>query len=198
MPVSRDLRFKCPECGYRLMLILTLADVGAVQEEVCCSNSRCVLGINGDKKKKRFLRSMIRATRQSIYAQPPDILITTPDMLNVRMFYDPSEQTIFGRTVRVCRVCSWRTTNPTKRKCNGCEADLRATSVKLTPGYPKIFVFDEAHQLRGSFGAQVSYVISRLETLIKSVNKLPVLTRRILGMLRFPLDHKRFLRHQFS
>ncbi|RLG74693.1 MAG: hypothetical protein DRO12_06540, partial [Thermoprotei archaeon] len=170
--VSRDLRFKCPECGRRLMLLLTLTDTGAIQEEVCCSNSQCMLGINGDKKKRRFLGSMIRATRQSIYSQPPDILVTTPDMLNVRMFYDPSEQTIFGRSVRVCRNCGWRTTSPTKRKCDGCEANLKVNSVTLAPTYPRIFVFDEAHQLRGSFGAQVSYIISRLETLIKTVNGL--------------------------
>lgn len=171
--IERDLRFKCPKCTRRLKLRLSVTgQAGIVEEEVYCSNPQCELGPYGLLESRQFLNNMIRATKDSIYSKPPDILLTTPDMLNVRMFYDPSEQTIFGREVIVCSSCGWRTTNPAKKVCGDCNADLRSVGVKLKPGYPKVFVFDEAHQLRGSFGAQVSYVVSRLEALIKTLNRL--------------------------
>jgi DEAD/DEAH box helicase domain-containing protein len=171
--IERDLRFKCPKCTRRLKLRLSVTgQAGIVQEEVYCSDPECELGLYGSLKSRQFLNKMVRATKDSIYSKPPDILLTTPDMLNVRMFYDPSEQTIFGREVTVCGSCGWRTTNPAKRVCSDCNADLRSVGVQLKPGYPRVLVFDEAHQLRGSFGAQVSYVVSRLEVLVKTLNHL--------------------------
>lgn len=108
----------------------------------------------------------LSVVRDEIYANPPDILVTTPDTLNLRLMDLPESHSILGRKVKICPNCSTVYTNPRKQKCNVCGCDVRNVElVSYTP--PEVVVLDEAHQIRGSFGGQVSYVFSRLERAIK-------------------------------
>lgn len=115
---------------------------------------------------KEHLSKLLSVVRDEIYAEPPDILITTPDTLNLRLMDLPESHSIFGRRVKICPKCRAVYTNLRKRVCNVCKNDLsKEREVSYLP--PEIFVLDEVHQLRGSFGAQVSYVFSRLETVVR-------------------------------
>ncbi len=111
-------------------------------------------------------RKALSVVRDDIYANPPDILVTTPDTLNLRLMDLPESHSILGRKVKICPNCSTVYTNPRKQKCSVCGRDIRNVGlISYTP--PEIIVLDEAHQIRGSFGGQVSYVFSRLERAIK-------------------------------
>lgn len=119
---------------------------------------------------KRRLGELLSVVRDEIYAKPPDIIITTPDTLNLRLMDLPESHSILGREVKVCPNCKALYTNMRKRKCVVCKTDIsKERGVSYLP--PEIFVLDEVHQLRGSFGAQVSYVFSRLETAIREYKK---------------------------
>lgn len=163
---SEILRLKCPICSSQLKITYKRVGESGIAESVACSgteDSACIL--NNNPEDIRFFNSMLRATEESIYASPPDLLVCTPDMVNYRLFFDPSEQSIFGRSIKRCSVCSYSTANLAERgNCPQCSATLDGP-LKFTS--PKVLVFDEAHQLRGSFGSQVSYVTSRLEEVIK-------------------------------
>ena len=111
-------------------------------------------------------RKALSVVRDDIYANPPDILVTTPDTLNLRLMDLPESHTILGRRVKICPECATVYTNTRKQKCNVCGRDIRGeTVVSYAP--PEVVVLDEAHQIRGSFGGQVSYVFSRLERAIR-------------------------------
>jgi len=173
--VERELRYKCPECGSRLLLRFT-AEQGAITEKVLCSGSAgrktCPLTENlADPELVSLLNQILRPSRESVFSAPPDVLITNPDMINIRLFWNPGEQTILGREVRRCKKCGFTTTHLDQRKCahEWCRGDLDSAT-KFS--YPRIIVFDEAHQQRGSFGSQVSYMISRLEEAVRALNGL--------------------------
>ena len=169
--VTEPIRLKCPICGSQLQVHYRRIGGSGVAETVMCSapeSNQCPLAV--DENEVAFFNSMIRVTRESIYANPPDILVCTPDMVNYRLFYNPSEQAIFGRRIKRCPACGYTTANPRERgPCRNCrtplEGELRFTA-------PKILVFDEAHQLRGSFGSQVSHVMSRFNHAIKVLTGL--------------------------
>jgi len=111
-------------------------------------------------------RKALSVVRDDIYANPPDILVTTPDTLNLRLMDLPESHSILGRQVKICPGCSTVYTNPRKQKCSVCGRDIRNEKlVSYAP--PEVVVLDEAHQIRGSFGGQVSYVFSRFERAIK-------------------------------
>jgi ribosomal protein S27E len=163
---SEALRLKCPNCGSQLQVVYNRVGNSGVSETVKCSatgSQSCILAV--DEGEIVFLNSMIRIIRDSVYANPPDILVATPDMINYRLFFNPSEQSIFGRRIKRCSTCSYTTANLSERgPCSSCGATLNGP-LNFTP--PRILVFDEAHQLRGSFGSQVSHVMSRLEEAVK-------------------------------
>jgi ssDNA-binding Zn-finger/Zn-ribbon topoisomerase 1 len=163
---TESLRFKCPNCGSQLEVTYTLVGENGILETVKCSgteNASCSLSVNNEEI--TFLNSMVKVIRDSIYANPPDIVVATPDMINYRLFFDPSSQSIFGRSIKRCPVCSYTTAYLSQRgSCPHCGAMLEGP-FHFAP--PRIFVFDEAHQLRGSFGSQVSHVMSRLEQAVK-------------------------------
>lgn len=112
----------------------------------------------------RFERAL-SVVRDEVYANPPDILITTPDTLNLRLMDLPESHSIFGRPVKVCSHCRAVYVRLGKRKCDLCGSNLPSETERFAP--PEVVVVDEAHQLRGSFGGQVSYVFSRFERVVR-------------------------------
>jgi len=165
-----ELRIKCPECGERrLTLIISKRrpEDGWASERIECSSPNCK--VNKDPELNRLLNETLRATRDAIYADPPDILITNPDMMNVRLTYEPESQSIIGRELKVCKLCGFTTTSPTDDTCIRCEAQLTQL---CGLSHPEIIVIDEAHLLRGAFGAHVSHVLTRLEEAIRRLNRL--------------------------
>lgn len=113
----------------------------------------------------KAFEEIVSVVRDEIYARPPDILITTPDTLNLRMMDLPESHSLFGREVKICQNCETVYARLSKRKCEVCGAKLPNETTKYAP--PDVVVVDEAHQLRGSFGGQVSYVFSRFERLVR-------------------------------
>jgi len=162
------IRLKCPVCGSPLQVNYQLIGGSGITERVTCSSpesKQCPLAV--DEEEVAFFNSMIRITRESVFSDPPDILVCTPDMVNYRLFYNPSEQAIFGRRIKRCPTCGYTTANLRERgPCKYCRTPLEG---ELQFSVPKILVFDEAHQLRGSFGSQVSHVMSRFEQAIKTL-----------------------------
>lgn len=167
-PLSEESRLKCPLCGSLVLIEYSRVGDSGVKDAVRCSGTEdpnCPLKTN--EQSIHMLNEMIRATQEAVYSDPPDILVCTPDMINVRLFFDPTQQTVLGRSVKRCVQCGYVTANLAERKpCVFCGNPLEGP-IQLSS--PKIIVFDEAHQLRGSFGSQVSYVMSRFEEAVKSL-----------------------------
>ena len=161
------LRLKCPICDSQLQISYKRIGENGVAETIKCSgatNPSCMLSVDHDQIS--LFNRMVKVTRDSVYAEPPDILVATPDMINYRLFFDPGEQSIFGRTIKRCPSCSYTTANLSYRgACPYCGSEIEGP---ISFCQPKILVFDEAHQLRGSFGSQISYVMSRLEAVVKA------------------------------
>lgn len=111
-------------------------------------------------------KKALSVVRDDIYANPPDILVTTPDTLNLRLMDLPESHSILGRKVKVCSECSTVYINERKQKCDICGSNIKNIRM-ITYAPPEVIVVDEAHQIRGSFGGQVSYVFSRLERAIR-------------------------------
>ncbi len=122
-------------------------------------------GVLSEADKSR-LENLLSVVRDEIYANPPDILITTPDTINLRLMDLPESHSILGREVKVCPYCLAIYSNLKKRKCSGCGRNLNEDATKSYYP-PEVVVIDEVHQLRGSFGAQVSYVFSRFERAVR-------------------------------
>jgi len=191
--ILKELRYKCPNCGSRLVISFkleqaTVSKNGEAEDEtewgtpgqvlrweVFCSgreNEECSLHRGSSKESQElieFLNRMLRPTRTTIYSSPPEILIATPDMMSYRLFASPNQHAIFGRSILRCNNCDMPFAQLSKRTCSQCHSKL---SPPLNFSYPQIVVFDEAHQLRGSFGSQVSFVISRLVKAVKDINNL--------------------------
>jgi DEAD/DEAH box helicase domain-containing protein len=191
--LQKELRYKCPSCGSRLVISFKTEQVVSskgeeveVEDEwgspgqvlrwdVSCSgreNNQCPLYRGSPKESQElieFLNKMLRPTRTAIYSNPPEILIATPDMMSYRLFASPNQHAIFGRSILRCTNCDMPFAQLSKKTCSQCHSKL---SQILNFSYPQIIVFDEAHQLRGSFGSQVSFVISRLVKAVKDINNL--------------------------
>nr|WP_276977559.1 DEAD/DEAH box helicase [Ferrimicrobium acidiphilum] len=104
------------------------------------------------------------ANRQTIYARPPDILITNPDTLVWVMMVMPQRHSIFGRPVFVCNSCkSTYAPKSSKRKCDNPNCNSADLS-QIHPCVPRFVVFDEVHLFKGTFGINCSYFLSRLES----------------------------------
>lgn len=176
---EQELRLTCPLCGSRLQLnwkeIPDSKNKKIFREVIKCSKTSCV--INDEKSADQQLLSlMLRASREAIYSDPPDLLITNPDIINARLTLmgeeDPDSLTILGKPAFICHTCGAvydRDTRP--KKCEVC-GSTSISQDKVTFSYPKIIVVDEAHLLRGAFGAQVSHLLTRLEQVIRKLNGL--------------------------
>ncbi|MEM4670225.1 MAG: helicase-related protein [Thermofilum sp.] len=173
---EQELRLRCPVCDSRLLVTWyeeeVTKKVKIYREEVVCSNSSCQLNKQGHHR--RLLELMIRASRDAIYSKPPDLLITNPDILNTRLTLggreDPASLAIIGKQVYLCEKCGRVHDSSGIRKCERCKSEsLR--SVKFS--HPRVIVIDEAHLMRGAFGAQSSHVFTVLEETIRRLNALP-------------------------
>jgi len=159
------LRIKCPICRKRLIVRFEAINGKWVQEKIICES-----GCLNDTFNSRLMEKLLKITRESIYSDPPEIVVTNPDTLNVRLLYEPSSHSIFGRIVAKCNTCGATYANINKRKCERCDGLLDKIAQSLS--YPQIIVIDEAHLIRGVFGSQVSFVLTRMEQAIRAINDL--------------------------
>ncbi len=171
---ERELRLRCPLCDQRLIISWeNIPNTNIRKEVIRCSNSSCRIN-NPNTSEGILLQIMIRGSRDAIYSSPPDLLIANPDIINARLTLmgreDPAALTILGKPAYICTRCGFiydRTSRP--QKCRRC-GSRNFGVVRFT--YPKIIVVDEAHLLRGAFGAQVAHVLTRLEQAIRRLNGL--------------------------
>jgi superfamily II DNA/RNA helicase len=141
-----------------------------------------------------FLNVSMKKTRDEIYYDPPDILITDEDMLNrILSGYSKKhigeregslwyEWQLLGYPYKRCANC--RHTYPASanlRRCAVCGSDAKSSFESIEQlSKPYVIVLDEAHQLYGSFGTQVSHMLSLLEHAI-GAEPLYVLSSATLG-----------------
>ena len=170
-----ELRLPCPICGQRLVI-----DWRKIQksqnvwrEIIVCSRTTCT--INNPSSTERVLLETIKVTREAVYSMPPDILIVNPDILNARLTLagreDPDALTMLGKRAYICERCGMpHDSKASPRKCRSCGYNKFRL---MRPTYPRIIVVDEAHMLRGAFGAQVSHVLTRIEQAVRYLHNLP-------------------------
>ena len=127
-------------------------------------NSTCNVNLNPEVK--RLVWQTIKLIREHIVTEPPDILITTPDMLNYHLMLDPWSHTIIGRKLKVCPKGPHTVLSDVNKCPKHKKPPLKSTGELASP---ILIVFDEAHLLRGVFGSQVHYLIARLETAIQAI-----------------------------
>jgi len=169
LPVS------CPIHGGQVILEPREIEEGKVEVK-CLKEGK----VNEDCDFARFLEKAMRKTRDEIYWSPPDILITDEDMINRVLsgaFYSRHkggsarpwwEWQLFGYPYKRCRICHH--TYPyhlNLRKCLVCKREGSLESIEKV-STPRIIVIDEAHQLHGSFGAQVHHLFSLLEHILRT------------------------------
>ena len=124
----------------------------------------------------RFVSKYMRITRDDIYGEPPDILITDEDMMNrilSGMGGGPPywfEWSVLGTPYKRCPQCGF-TYPPNWRgiKCLNCGANISNVN-PTNVSKPSLIVLDEAHMLTGSFGAQVHHMLSLLEYVINKLS----------------------------
>jgi len=171
---SEVLPLKCPEHH--------------TQIEVSCEkygNARCapVVSCGGSSECKfaRFLQQFMRKTRDEIYSDPPDILITDEDMLNRALSHISKGQ--IGLDGKNIRWYEWQLLGAPYKKCSVCGHTYpRYTNLKKCPmcgsdkievfdyiSKPSLIVIDEVHQLTGSFGAQTHHLLSLMEHVLKKL-----------------------------
>ena len=172
---EKELRLSCPLCGQRLIISWKpIENTKIHRESIKCNNPSCQI-YNSESPESKLLQGMIKGSRDAIYSSPPDLLIVNPDIINARLTLmgreDPASLTILGKHAYICKRCGqiYDRKNP-PRKCIRCDANT-FYSARFT--YPEIIVVDEAHLLRGAFGAQVSHVFTRLEQAIRMINNPP-------------------------
>jgi len=107
-------------------------------------------------------------TREPIYSEAPDIIITNPDTIQFDMMLKPSHHGIFGREIQACADCSATFSSINKRSCDYCK---KKNLKKILPHPPRFIVLDEIHMFSGTFGINTSYLLSRLRSLIKKYGK---------------------------
>ena len=125
-----------------------------------------------------FVSKYMRITRDDIYGEPPDILITDEDMMN-RILSGMGggspywfEWSVLGALYKRCPYCgftyphNWR-----GKKCVQCGKAIDSNiKVINNVSRPSLMVLDEAHMLIGSFGAQVHHMLSLLEYVINKLS----------------------------
>jgi len=171
---DHELRLRCPLCDQRLVISWEPINATKISREtIKCSNNLCQINDQNSLENK-LLQLAVRGSRDAIYSSPPDLLIANPDIINARLTLmgreDPASLTVLGKPGYICKRCGHIHDSEKKpRKCDRCDG-TELQHVQFT--YPKIIVIDEAHLLRGAFGAQVSHVLSRLEQAIRKLNGL--------------------------
>jgi len=126
-----------------------------------------------------FVSNYMKITRDDIYGEPPDILVTDEDMMNrilSGMGGGPLywfEWSILGSPYKRCPHCGF--TYPPNwggRTClvSDCKADISNVKPITNVSKPSLIVLDEAHMLTGSFGAQVHHMLSLLEYVINKLS----------------------------
>jgi len=172
-PKEVELRLKCPLCGSRLVISWQQKKTNVYLETIKCSNGSCRINIPHSSE-HILLQNMVKASREAIYSYPPDILIANPDIINTRLMLgareDPAALTILGKPAYVCELCGKVYDKRSKpRKCKVCN---HTGFYRIEPEYPRIIVVDEAHLLRGAFGAQVAHVLTRIEQVLRTLHAL--------------------------
>ena len=171
---ERELRLRCPLCGQRLVISWEpIKGTNINRETIKCSNDKCQIN-DPNSLENKLLQLTVRGSRDAIYSSPPDLLIANPDIINARLTLmgseDPASLTVLGKPGYICKRCGYiHDSRKEPRKCCRCGAS-KLQDARFT--YPKIVVIDEAHLLRGAFGAQVSHVLTRLEQAIRKLNSL--------------------------
>jgi len=105
--------------------------------------------------------------RFKVVTEMPDIIISTPDMLNRILIERPYNHNIFGAkiTSKFCPECK-KFYSKEYTRCLKCEKDLK--EIKLEPEYfPEIIILDELHLFNSLFGGNISYLLKRIEYAIK-------------------------------
>lgn len=159
--------FKCPYCDE----IMHATD----DKNLICNNGNCDYNLT---KSKPFICDYILFSRKEMHVNPPDILITNPDMINTMLLRRPESHAIFGRKDNMlrCSECGDVFISSHKRKNHKyfykytkCKGHLDQIKKEFTS--PKFIVLDEIHLMFGSFGIHVSYVLSRLKNIIKKYDR---------------------------
>jgi DEAD/DEAH box helicase domain-containing protein len=160
---------KCPLHNDKPLEINYIEENGIWIENLKCSEEKCLLNT---EKENRCLNKWIKLSREAIYSDPPDILITDEDMVNVILMRNPAELTVIGYSkVKVCKKCGTTYALTTKRKCSRCGSERLEPLGKLDT--PVAVILDEAHMLRGSFGIQTFYLLKRFEQAIREIHRKP-------------------------
>ena len=162
------LPVKCPEHGSPIYI----EEENGRPHAKCPSAQACPFAT--------FLNHHMRKTREEVYFDPPDLLITDEDMINRIISGTAKEHRgrrgrapwyewqLLGYPYQRCRSCL-HTYPPALsiRKCRICgEGRARIELVGERLSRPNIIVLDETHQIYGSFGIQVHHMLSLLEQVI--------------------------------
>jgi len=105
--------------------------------------------------------------RFKVITEMPDIIISTPDMLNRILIERPYNHNIFGAkiTSKFCPECK-KFYSKEYTKCSKCEEELQ--EIKFNPEHsPEIVILDELHLFNSLFGGNISYLLKRIEYAIK-------------------------------
>ncbi len=112
--------------------------------------------------------------RFKVVTEMPDIIISTPDVLNYILINERYKHNIFGAkiTAKFCPECK-KFYSKEYTKCLKCEKDLK--EIKFDPEYsPEIIILDELHLFNSLFGGNISYLLKRIEYAIKFYSKKDV------------------------
>jgi superfamily II DNA/RNA helicase len=143
--------FKCKHCG----AYLEARD--PTKSVLSCTSSEC-------QSSEVYEHALL--TRNEIHRNPPDILITNPDVINYVLAIGGGRQSFLGRKIVCCDTCGLSIPNITKRKCP--RASCNGKMIKVTPdGAPEILVYDEVHLVYGAFGSNVINLNHRLTKIIR-------------------------------
>ncbi|RLG09999.1 hypothetical protein DRN73_09015 [Candidatus Pacearchaeota archaeon] len=113
----------------------------------------------------------ILVDRFKVLTELPDIIISTPDVLNYILIKEPYKHQIFGKSlnVKVCENCK-RFSFSSEKACNRCGEKLK--ELKIEPKCsPEIIVLDELHLFSSLFGGNISKLLMRLEKVISVYSK---------------------------
>lgn len=179
---QRTLPVACPEHKKSI-------EISALPEEAS-ANARCEENCDF----ARFLNVAMRKTREEIYYDPPNFLITDEDMINrilsgVKRWGGRTQNAVFayewglfGYPYSRCQKC--RYTYPpvlNVRKCPAC-GSKNIENIQELPRL-RVVVLDEAHQIYGSFGVQVHHMLSLLNHVLGYV-PLYILSSATLGRVK--------------
>ena len=142
----------CPKCQNGLLQPDS-------SNEIICNNKSCAERLN----------FVLVHNREQIYSNPPDILITNPDILIRDMMIHPNHHSIFGMALLKCNDCGRTYFDGKKTDC--MDTCTKNNYVNINMSAPSFLIFDEIHLFKGIFGINSSFLLSRLEYTIKKYEK---------------------------